>query len=242
MAIKSQKDFFSGLLFTAVGVAFAWGATNYSVGTGARMGPGYFPLILGICMAILGAVITFKALVVETAGGEKVGAFAWKPLFFIIAANLVFGLSIGGLPSIKLPAMGLIFGIFAVVAVASMAGDKLNLIDIWFGAVLGVVLAIFTLEVLSGILISLLSYLNTIVQALGVKLPLILKGLTYFAQAGGRILAFLIVAFIFYKFAPIRRGTKEYALLAMTLICMAVWSFVTLLGIQFPVWPTFLTA
>ena len=116
MAIKSQKDFFSGLLFTAVGVAFAWGATNYSVGTGARMGPGYFPLILGICMAILGAVITFKSLVVEPAdgAGDKIGSFAWKPLFFIIAANLVFGLSIGGLPSIKLPAMGLIFGIFAL--------------------------------------------------------------------------------------------------------------------------------
>ena len=57
MAIKSQKDFFSGLLFMAVGIAFAWGATNYSVGTGARMGPGYFPLILGICMAILGGII-----------------------------------------------------------------------------------------------------------------------------------------------------------------------------------------
>jgi hypothetical protein len=141
MAIKSQKDFFSGLLFTAVGVAFAWGATNYSVGTGARMGPGYFPLILGICMAILGAVITFKALVVETADGEKVGAFAWKPLFFIIAANLVFGISIGGLPSIKLPAMGLIFGIFALTFIASKAGDEFKFKEV---AVLAVILSILS--------------------------------------------------------------------------------------------------
>ena len=44
VAIKSQKDFFSGLMFMVVGGLFAWGATSYSVGTAARMGPGYFPL------------------------------------------------------------------------------------------------------------------------------------------------------------------------------------------------------
>ena len=60
--IKSQKDFFSGLMFMGVGVAFAWGATNYTVGTGARMGPGYFPLMLGIVMTVIGALMTFFAL------------------------------------------------------------------------------------------------------------------------------------------------------------------------------------
>lgn len=143
MAIKSQKDFFSGLLFTVVGVAFAWGATNYSVGTGARMGPGYFPLILGIFMAILGAVITFKSLVVEPAdgAGDKIGSWAWKPLFFIIAANVVFGLSIGGLPSIKLPAMGLIFGIFALTFIASNAGEEFNFKEV---TILAVILSIMS--------------------------------------------------------------------------------------------------
>ena len=55
MNIKSQKDFFSGLMFTVVGGAFAYGATSYTVGTGARMGPGYFPLVLGVILALLGA-------------------------------------------------------------------------------------------------------------------------------------------------------------------------------------------
>ena len=114
MNIKSQKDFFSGLMFTAVGVAFAWGATKYSLGTGARMGPGYFPTMLGVLMAILGGVITFKAMVVETEDGDKVGSWAWKPLLFIIAANLLFGLMLGGLPSIKFPAFGLIVGIYVL--------------------------------------------------------------------------------------------------------------------------------
>ncbi len=121
MNIKSQKDFFSGLMFMGVGVAFAWGATTYKVGEGARMGPGYFPLMLGVLMAVLGMAITFKSLVVETVGGEKIGKWAWKPLVYVIAANLLFGVLLGGLPSIKLPAMGLIIGIYVLTFVASMA-------------------------------------------------------------------------------------------------------------------------
>ena len=121
MNIKSQKDFFSGLMFMGVGAAFAWGATTYKVGEGARMGPGYFPLMLGVLMAILGIAITFKSLVVETVGGDKIGKWAWKPLVYIIAANLLFGVLLGGLPSIKLPAMGLIVGIYVLTFVASMA-------------------------------------------------------------------------------------------------------------------------
>ena len=121
MNIKSQKDFFSGLMFMGVGAAFAWGATTYNVGSGARMGPGYLPLMLGVLMAILGIAVTFKSLVVETEGGDRIGKWAWKPLVYIIAANLLFGIFLGGLPSIKLPAMGMIAGIYALTFVASMA-------------------------------------------------------------------------------------------------------------------------
>ena len=125
--IKSQKDFFSGLMFTLVGGAFAWGATNYNIGTGARMGPGYFPLLLGIFLAVLGAFITFYSLVEHTEDGEPVGKFAWKPIVFILGANLIFGVLLGGLPSIGLPPMGLIAAIYALVIVASKAGETFNL-------------------------------------------------------------------------------------------------------------------
>ena len=121
MNIKSQKDFFSGLMFMAIGLAFAWGATKYSIGVGARMGPGYFPLLLGVMMSILGAVVTFNSLVIERVGGDKIGKWAYKPLVFIIAANLIFGVCLGGLPSIKVPALGMIVGIYLLTFVASMA-------------------------------------------------------------------------------------------------------------------------
>lgn len=123
MQIKSEKDFFAGLMFMVVGGAFAWGATHYTVGTGARMGPGYFPLVLGVVLALLGAFIVFESLVVDTEDGEKIGKWAWKPLGFIIGANLAFGVLLGGLPSLGVPAMGMIVGIYALTFIASLAGD-----------------------------------------------------------------------------------------------------------------------
>ncbi len=139
MKIKSQKDFFSGLMFTVVGASFAYGATSYNIGSGGRMGPGYFPLLLGVILAILGSAIMFKALVVETQDGEKIGKWAWKPLFFIIAANLLFGVLLGGLPSVGIPALGLIAAIFGVTIVASLAGDTFKLKEV---LILSVVLSI----------------------------------------------------------------------------------------------------
>ena len=124
MRIKSQKDFFAGLLFLALGVAFALGARTYNVGTGARMGPGYFPLMLGIVLAIMGAVEVFKSMVIETATGDKVGKFVWRPVGYIVGANLAFGVLLGGLPSIKLPAMGLIVAIFALTIISARAGSE----------------------------------------------------------------------------------------------------------------------
>ncbi|MFM7341796.1 MAG: tripartite tricarboxylate transporter TctB family protein [Betaproteobacteria bacterium] len=123
MNIKSNKDFASGLMFMVVGAAFAWGATSYSIGTAARMGPGYFPLMLGVLLAVLGMVVTFNSLVLERVGSQNIGKWAWKPLGFIIGANLIFGVCLGGVPAIGLKPLGLIVGIYALTFVASMAED-----------------------------------------------------------------------------------------------------------------------
>ena len=139
MRIKSQKDFFAGLLFLILGAGFAIGARTYSVGTGARMGPGYFPMMLGIVLAILGAVEVFKAMVIETETGDKIGKWAWRPIRYILGANLAFGVLLGGLPSIKLPAMGMILAIYALTIIASMAGERFKLKDV---LILATILAI----------------------------------------------------------------------------------------------------
>ena len=87
MKIKSQSDFWAGLMFIVVGVAFAWGATNYSIGSSAQPGPGYFPLGLGVLLAILGAFVLFKSLTIESEGGDPIGTFAWRPLVIIVGAD-----------------------------------------------------------------------------------------------------------------------------------------------------------
>ncbi|HQQ70794.1 MAG TPA: tripartite tricarboxylate transporter TctB family protein, partial [Alicycliphilus sp.] len=65
-----------------------------------------------------------KGVVVETVDGEKVGKWAWKQIFFIIASNLLFGVLLAGLPSFGIPAMGLIVAIYGLTFVAALAGSQ----------------------------------------------------------------------------------------------------------------------
>ena len=126
MKIKSQRDFWSGLMFLAVGIGFAWGATSYSFGNSARPGPAYFPFGLGILLAVLGALVLFKALTIETEDGEKIGAVAWKPLGFIVTTVAVFGWA--------LPHLGMFIALPILVIVAALAGDEFHWGEALFNA------------------------------------------------------------------------------------------------------------
>jgi len=123
---KNQKDFFSGLLFMVMGVCFAWAASKYTVGNAARMGPGYFPLLLGGVLTVLGGFIVFKALVFETEDGGRMGAWAWRPVLCIVLANLVFGALLGGVPLLHLPPMGLVPSVFLATVLAAGAVGPLR--------------------------------------------------------------------------------------------------------------------
>lgn len=136
--IANHKDFASGLMFTIVGAAFAVGAGEYSMGTAARMGPGFFPKLLGIVLALLGVVLAVKSLGGQAKAEGRIGRWAWRPLFFIITANFVFGALLGGLPVIGLPAMGLLVAIFSLVLISSLAGQEFVLKE---ALILGVILA-----------------------------------------------------------------------------------------------------
>lgn len=129
MKIKNEKDFFAGLLFLVLGTGYAWGATRYALGSAAHMGPGYFPLLVGVLLAVIGALVMFKALVIETEGGARVGAWAWRPLVFILGGNLLFGLLLVGLPAWHVPGMGLIVALYGLVVVAGMASPEFRLRD-----------------------------------------------------------------------------------------------------------------
>ncbi len=116
MKIKSMRDFLSGLMFIGTGVGFAVGATNYSMGTSARPGAGYFPLLLSVILALLGAVVLFKSLTIETEGGDPVGDIAWRPLLVIVASISMFGFA--------LPRLGMFVTIPLLIVMVSFAGKE----------------------------------------------------------------------------------------------------------------------
>lgn len=125
--IKSKRNFAAGLMFACVGAAFAIGATGYNVGSAARMGPGYFPLMVGVLLTVLGLVVVAGALGAREGDGDPIGRIAWKPLGLIIGANLLFGVLLAGVHSFGVPAMGLIAAIYALVIVACMAGSNFRM-------------------------------------------------------------------------------------------------------------------
>ena len=127
MKIKSERDFWSGVLFLVVGIVFTVGARNYSLGSSARPGPGYFPLILSVLMTILGAIVIFKALTIETEGGDPIGRVAWKPLIVIVAAIAIFGATITWL--------GVVVSVPILILISSLAGDEFHWRDVLVNAV-----------------------------------------------------------------------------------------------------------
>jgi hypothetical protein len=125
--IKSQKDFWSGLMFVAIGLGFAWGATNYNFGSSARPGPGFFPFGLGLLMAILGSVVLFKALVVETEDGDPIGNWAVRPLVVIMASVGLFGFT--------LPLLGMAVALPIMIVMVSLAGDEFHWKDVLINSI-----------------------------------------------------------------------------------------------------------
>lgn len=119
MLIKSQRDFWSALIFIAAGLSFALGALNYPFGSSARPGPGYFPLLLGLALAGLGVVTLIRSLGRDTEDGEPIGPFAWKPLVIVSASLCLFGF--------LLPRVGLFVTLPLLVILSSLASDEFTL-------------------------------------------------------------------------------------------------------------------
>lgn len=126
MKLKSQKDFWSGLMFIVAGIAFAWGATAYNFGSAARPGPGYFPFGLGVILAVLGAIILLKSLTLDTPDGDPIEKFAWRPIIVITLSLVVFGF--------MLPKLGMIIALPLLVVIASFAGDEFHPLEVAINA------------------------------------------------------------------------------------------------------------
>ena len=113
--LKNPKDFWAGVMFAAVGFAFAIivKVQDYPMGTASRMGAGYFPFVLGIVMGVLGLLILVQALLTK---GGPISKFAWRPLVWVLSAFVIFGLTA------KL--LGLVIAILLLVVISSYGGHE----------------------------------------------------------------------------------------------------------------------
>ncbi|CAG9169359.1 tripartite tricarboxylate transporter TctB family protein [Cupriavidus pampae] len=129
MRIRSQKDFASGLMFVLVGIGFSWVARTYSMGTAAKMGPGYFPFWLGIVLALLGVIVTWGSLSLKS---EEDHLAKWdiKSLLWILGSVVLFGL--------MLKPLGMVASVFVLVLVSSMASHEFS----WKGAIAAAILLV----------------------------------------------------------------------------------------------------
>ena len=133
MKIKAPKDFWAGLMFMAFGVGFAWVATNYQMGTSVRMGPAYFPTMLGGILAVIGLWILVQSLIIA---GGPVGKFYFRPLILIVLATVLFG--------VLLKPLGLVLSLAVLVGVGAFGGFEFRWKEV---TILYVVLAVFSVLV-----------------------------------------------------------------------------------------------
>lgn len=89
--IRAPKDFWAGFLYVALGGGAIYLARDYGLGSALKMGPGYFPTLLGGVLVAIGVISLLRSFVVS---GEPVSGFAGKGLILVLAATLLAGLLI----------------------------------------------------------------------------------------------------------------------------------------------------
>jgi hypothetical protein len=114
MKIKSPKDFWSGVMFVASGLFFAlWAMEFYQMGSAVRMGPAYFPAVLGFLLTALGAIIMAGSFAIE---GPPVPTFHFRPIIMISIATVAYGY--------LMKPLGLVGATAALVYISALGGHE----------------------------------------------------------------------------------------------------------------------
>lgn len=113
MHIRAPKDFWSGIMFIAFAAVALFAARVYSLGAAGKMGPGYFPILLGSVLALIGLILVVRSFVID---GETVSRIQVWPLAIIAAAVVLFGM--------LLQPLGLIISLALVTVVSAFASRE----------------------------------------------------------------------------------------------------------------------
>jgi putative tricarboxylic transport membrane protein len=115
-AIRNPRDFWAGLIYLVIGLSAFYIAQDYEMGTAVRMGPGYFPRVLSILLALIGLAALVRSFIRP---GEAVGRLAWWPALLVLGATAIFGLLVRG--------AGLVLSLFVLVLISAYASRKFRL-------------------------------------------------------------------------------------------------------------------
>jgi len=143
MKIGHPKDFWCGVLFAIIGLVFAVIARGvpglpfmpgYTMGTPARMGPGFFPFWLGMILVGLGVLIAVIAFRHAEAGEDaQLEKFHWGPILYVLIAIVLFG--------VLLKPIGMLLSGMVLIVGSSLGSHEFKWREI-LG--LGIFLVIFT--------------------------------------------------------------------------------------------------
>jgi hypothetical protein len=110
----SRQDILIGAVFLVLGAGFAVGATDYGLGTPSAMGAGAFPFVLGILLAVFGAITIVKGFVAGDT--EPIGPIPWRAIGLITGGVLFFGATVRGL--------GVAPAVFVAVLLSALASER----------------------------------------------------------------------------------------------------------------------
>lgn len=115
--MRNPKDVFAGLIYIAFGLAAILLARGYEMGSATRMGPAYFPTVLGALLVLIGAISFLRGVIVP---GAPLTRFAWRPLAIIVGASVLFGF--------LLRPAGLVPALLVLVVIGAMASRRFRLV------------------------------------------------------------------------------------------------------------------
>jgi hypothetical protein len=114
--VRHPKNFWIGIIFIFFGLAAVYFGWEHNMGTAGRMGPAYFPTVLGSMLALVGLAGVIRSFIGH---GESIGKFHIRSLVIILAAVLLFGVLVRN--------AGLAVAAFVLIMLSAYASPKFRL-------------------------------------------------------------------------------------------------------------------